>query len=292
MQIPYFPGCTLTNKARGLNDTSKDCLKVLGLELKELENWYCCQANFSLLTDNLMNHLAPVRTLVSARKEADSLAVLCSTCYYVLKRVSFLMERDEAKRTTVFDFLEEEYKGPIRIVHLLELVRDRIGFAAVKEKVKNDLKNLAIAPYYGCQLLRPGKELAFDHPEKPVIFEEFLSALGVTVIDSPFKTECCGAFLSMSQQEAADDCVLKIVRSALKNGAEALTTSCPLCNFNLDWSQQRIAERDTALPKVPVLYLSEVMALALGVEVAKGVWEEHSIDPRPFLQEKGYLTRD
>src|SRR3989338_6518580 len=98
LTLPYFPGCTLTNKARGLNDTAKECLKILGVELKELDNWYCCQANFSTLTDNLMNHLAPVRTLVAARKQGEYLAVLCSTCYYVLKRVNSLINKDSEKR--------------------------------------------------------------------------------------------------------------------------------------------------------------------------------------------------
>ncbi|MDP3789009.1 MAG: heterodisulfide reductase-related iron-sulfur binding cluster [Candidatus Omnitrophota bacterium] len=291
MRIPYFPGCTLTNKARGLNDTAKECLKELGLELKELENWYCCQANFSLLTDNLMNHLAPVRTLISARKESDTLAVLCSTCYYVLKRVNYLIEQDEAKRKTVFDFLEEEYKGPIKVVHFLELVRDKIGFNKLTERIKVDLKDLAVAPYYGCQLLRPNEELAFDHPEAPTIFEEFLGALGCRAVDYPFKTECCGAFLTVSQQQAVQDCVLRILQYAVKNGAEIITTSCPLCNFNLDWSQEAIALNNEDFKKVPVLYLSELMALSLGVAIPGAIWDEHSVDPRPFLESKGYLKK-
>ncbi|OGX18492.1 MAG: hypothetical protein A3K83_05960 [Omnitrophica WOR_2 bacterium RBG_13_44_8b] len=289
MKIPYFPGCTLTNKAKGLNETAKECLKTLGVELIELENWYCCQANFSLQEDNLMNHLAPVRTSISARKEGDKLVVLCSTCYYVLKRVNYLMEKDEVKRKTVFDFLEEEYRGPTQIVHFLEIIRDQIGFVQLREKVKVALKDLAVAPYYGCQLLRPHKELAFDHPEAPTIFEEFLNALGCKVIDYPFKTECCGAFLTVSQQEAVEDCVLRILQYAVKNGAETITTSCPLCNFNLDWSQEGIAKKDKEFKKVPILYLTEIMALALGVRISDAVWDEHVVDPRPLLERKGIL---
>lgn len=289
--IPYFPGCTLTNKAKGLNDTGIECAKILGIELKELDNWYCCQANYSMVTDNLMNHLGPVRTLVSARKIGEKLAVLCSTCYYVLKRVSNLMEKDEEKRKVVFDFLEEEYKGPVRIVHFLELMRDDVGFDKLGEKVKNKLDNLSVAPYYGCQLLRPSKELSFDDPEAPTIFEDFLQALGCKTIDYPFKIECCGAYLAVIDQKPVDDCVLRILNHARKKGADIITTSCPLCNFNLDWSQEGIGARDKKFKKMPVLYLTELLAIALGVGVSKKIWTEHIIDPQQFLEKKGYLKK-
>lgn len=289
MKVPYFPGCTLTNKAKGLNETAKECVRVLGLELIELENWYCCQANYSTLTDNLMNHLAPVRTLISARKEGDKLAVLCSTCYYVLKRVSLLMEEDEEKRKTVFDFLEEEYRGPVKIIHFLELIRDEAGFEKLKEKTKLSLENIAVAPYYGCQLLRPSKELSFDDPYAPTIFEEFLSALGCRTIDYPFKTECCGSFLATYNTDAVEDCVSRILGYAIKNGAEVMTTSCPLCNFNLDWSQKSISAKNNEFKNMPVLYLTELMALSLNIKISPEIWEEHVIDPRPLLEAKGYL---
>ncbi len=290
-QIPYFPGCTLTNKATGLNDTAIECTKSLGVELKELENWYCCQANFSTVTDNLMNHLAPVRTIVSAKKEGDVLAVLCSTCYYVLKRVNRLMEADGEKRKVVFDFLEEDYNGPIRIVHFLEIMRDEVGFDKLKKKVKVSLENLSVAPYYGCQLLRPTKELEFDDPFAPTIFDEFLKALGSNVIDHPFKTECCGSYLVTSENDAVEDCVERILKHAEMNGAQTITTSCPLCNFNLDWSQKAISEKNGEFKKMPVFYLTELMALALGIEVRENIWNEHVIDPRPFLENKGYLKK-
>lgn len=291
MKMPYYPGCTLTNKAKGLNETAKQCSKLLDIELVELENWYCCQADFSMVTDNLMNYLAPVRTLVSARKQGEKLVVLCSTCYYVLKRVNNLMEKDQEKRKVVFDFLEEEYQGPVKILHFLEMIRDEAGFDHVRERIKTPLENLTVAPYYGCQLLRPGKELSFDDPKAPTIFEQFLEALGCKVADYPYKSECCGSYLATSGSEAVESCVSKILVSAVKNEAEVITTSCPLCYFNLDWYQRKIAVKNKKFNKIHVLYLSEIMALAFGVDVSQEIWDEHLIDPRPFLEGKGYLRK-
>ncbi len=291
IKFPYFPVCTLTNKAKGLNQTAKVSLKALGVELVELDNWYCCQANFSTFTDNLMNHLAPVRTLVSAAKCGKKLAVLCSTCYYVLKRVNILIQKDEEKRKTVLDFLEEEYKEPVEVVHFLEVVRGEIGFDKVKEKVKNKLENLSIAPYYGCQLLRPHKELKFDDPFKPAIFEEFLKSLGAKAVDYPFGEECCGSFLEATNPDAVKDCVFRVIKYAKKQGAEALTTSCPLCNFNLDYKQKEISFKNKEFKEIPIFYLTELMSLALGIPVDHSIWDEHIIDPRPFLEKKGYLNK-
>ena len=285
MKFSYFPGCTLTNKAKGLNEMAIECAGMLGVELAELENWYCCQADYSMVTDNLMNHLAPVRTLVSARKTDDKLVVLCSTCYYVLKRINKLMSEDDEKRKVVLDFLEEEYQSPVKVIHFLELMRDEIGFEKLKSGVKVDLSELAVAPYYGCQLLRPSKELAFDDPEAPTIFEDFLNAIGCRPVEYSYKIECCGSFLTTTRPDAVKNCVDKIINSAVKNEAEIITTSCPLCNFNLDWSQSRTGK------SMPVLYLTELMALAFGVDIPQYIWDEHVINPRSFLEDKGYISK-
>ncbi len=285
----YFPGCTLTNKAKGLGDTALACSKLLGIELRELDNWYCCQADFSSVTDNIMNHLGPLRTIISAKKQGEKLVTLCSTCYYVLKRVNLLMEQDSDRRKVAFEFLEEEYTGPIEIIHFLELIRDEVGFDKLKEKVKKPLDDFKVAPYYGCQLLRPGKELKLDDLYAPTIFEGFINALGAGAIDYSFKTECCGSFLVTAQNKAVNDCVYRVLNYAQMAGAEVITTSCPLCNFNLDWSQSDISKSYENFKKVPVLYLTELMALALGVPISDGIWAEHIVDPRPLLKQKGFL---
>ncbi len=286
----YYPGCTLKNKAKGLNETAKQCAQLLGAELAELEKWYCCQASFCTASDNVMNHLAAIRTLAHAGQDNRKIVTLCSTCFYVLKRVNSLMEADEEKRDVAFDFIEQEYKGPVEIIHFLELLKDEIGLDKVKEKTKTGLETLKVAPYYGCQLLRPAKELSLDDIYAPTIFESVLKAMSCQVVDYPFKTECCGSFLSGFSAEAVRDCVHRIVTYAKKNGADVLTTTCPLCNFNLEWGQQQIQQKDSAFKPLPVLYFTELMAIAFGIKVPEYIWQEHMIDPKPFLVEKGLVS--
>lgn len=283
----YYPGCSLTNKAKSFNETAKDCLKVLGFELTEIPNWYCCQANYSMVTDNLMNHLASVRTLVAARKISEQLVVLCSTCYYTLKRVNHLMQQDEEKRKIVLEFIEEKEYPLLKVMHLLEFFRDQIGFEAIKKKVTVNLKGIKVAAYYGCQLLRPAQELSFDNPESPKILEDFLEAIGLTPVDYPLKIECCGSYLVTAFEDTARNCVASILESARKNSAEAIVTSCPLCHFNLDWFQLQLKERVEVFKPLPVFYLTELLSLALRMPLKKEMLREHYVDVTGFLKEKG-----
>jgi len=265
MKILFYPGCTLTQKAKNFYDTAVAGFKELGIELEELKNWYCCQADFSLVTDNLMAMLAASRNLVSARKEAAELAVSCSTCYNVLKRTNHLLKNDDAKRKAITDFLEEKYDGSLKVLHLLEILRDNVGFENLAKKVKNSLAGLKIAPYYGCLLLRPDDEMQFDNPENPAIFEDFIHALGAEAVDYAHKSECCGSYLLIPSRDVVVARADKILSNAIDKGANLVITSCPLCQFNLDWTQELIKKQKGSFPTIPVFYFTELLAYALGL---------------------------
>jgi hypothetical protein len=140
----------------------------------------------------------------------------------------------------VTTFIEEEYEGNVRTVHLLEVLRDDIGFDALAQRVTKRLDGLKVAPYYGCLLLRPAEEMGFDDPDRPTILERFLASLGCEVVDFPHKTECCGSFVTVSSPETATECSARILETAAKLGAEMLVVSCPLCQYNLDRAQREV----------------------------------------------------
>lgn len=278
IKIPFYPGCTLSQKAENFLKTAVLSFKVLGIELSELPNWYCCQADYSLVSDNLMALLASSRNLVAAKKIGEELAVSCSTCYNVLKRTNLLLKNDQEKRKTITDFLEEEYDGSVKIVHLLEILRDRIGFENITKKVKRKLTGLKIAPYYGCLLLRPADEMKFDDPENPTIFEEFLKSLGAEPVDFAYKSECCGSYLVIPETNVVIECADRILKSAIKNNANLVITSCPLCQFNLDWPQETIKKKRDSYNAIPIFYFTEILAYALGV-IDEFDAERHFVKP-------------
>jgi heterodisulfide reductase subunit B len=205
MDLSYYPGCTLKTKAKNLGDSGIASMAALGIDLVELPRWNCCGAVYSLAEDDLVHHLAPVRNLIRVKEQGkDKVVVLCDFCYNTLKRANLLMKNDPEKRYAINNFMEEEvdYNGEIEVVHLLELLRDEIGWESISERVKVPLRDLRVAPYYGCTLLRP-QEVAIDEVERPTILHQLLQALGAEVIDFPFATECCGAFQVVSNPEFA-----------------------------------------------------------------------------------------
>jgi heterodisulfide reductase subunit B len=289
MDYLYFPGCTLYTKAKNLDVAARECAKLVGFELRELPNWTCCGATFPLATDNIMALLPPSRILGTAMKEGGDLTTLCSVCFNVLRRTSHLLESDAEKREKIFDFIEMEYRDGLRVPHYLEILRDEIGFGSLKEKVKRELKGLKVAPYYGCLLLRPSEEMKFDDKESPTIIESFLESIGCEPVDFPYKIECCGSFQSVGAPDVAIDCGHAILRSAVKNGAEAVVSTCPLCQFNLDTKQKEIKEKYPDFKTLPVLYFSQLMGISFDLPADVLGFEKNDTDPRPLLEGEGLL---
>ena len=259
MKYSYYPGCTLKNKAKDLDFYARASAKALGFELEEIEDWQCCGGVYPLGTDEIASKLSSIRTLNAAKEKGQELVTLCSACHHVVKRVNDDMRNVEDIRTRANNYmqLEEPYAGETEVLHFLEVLRDRVGFDKLKEKVVNPLKGKKIGAYYGCLLLRPGKVLGFDNPENPTIIEDFIRAIGATPVVYPYRNECCGGYISLKEKDMAKNMCDKIVDSASGFGAEMLITACPLCMYNLNKSAEE---------KLPVVYFTELLAEALGVK--------------------------
>ncbi|TLN22401.1 disulfide reductase [bacterium] len=290
MNFKYFPGCTLYTKGKAFDDSGKAAAQKLGFTLEELPEWTCCGATFPLAADNNMALLSPSRALINTKKEGgDKLVTLCAVCHNVLKRTSHVLNSDEARKKTVTAFLEEDYDNSVVVTHYLEILRDVIGFQAVSEKVQKPLAGLKIAPFYGCLLLRPAEEMKMDDPDRPTIFENLIKALGGEVVDYPMKAECCGAFQVVNSEATATRCSKEILDSAKKRGADLIVTACPLCQFNLEDRQKEIGASEQAFKELPVLYFTELLALALGGGEESIATDRHYIDPMPVLRARGLV---
>ena len=256
MKYSYYPGCTLRTKARDLDEYARASATALGFELEEIENWQCCGGVYPLGTDEIATKLSSVRALNQAKEKGQDLVTICSACHHVIKRVNDDMKNVEDIRTRA------PYEGETTVLHYLEVLRDRVGFDKLKEKVVNPLTGKKIGAYYGCLLLRPGKIMAFDDPENPRIMEDFIRALGAEPVIYPYRNECCGGYISLKEKEMSQNMCEKIEESAAGFGADMLITACPLCKYNLNKNSGN---------KMPVYYFTELLAEALGVkeEVAK-----------------------
>lgn len=285
MSIPYFPGCTLYTKAKGLDSSTRESMAALGLELAELPEWTCCGTVFPLASDNYMGMVGAARILANAAKQGDGrLVTVCSFCFNVLKRVNYAMKNNEEARKKLNDYLEENYAGETRLVHPLELLRDEVGFDGLKSRVNGKLKGMKVACYYGCMLTRPAEEMEFGRAEDPTVMDEMALALGLEPVDFPYKTRCCGSYQLLKTYELVVARTREILDAAKERGAKTIITSCPLCQFNLDWVQEKIAKEDSSFSKIPVLYFTQLLGLALDVPVEKLGFDQHYVDPSPLLQ--------
>lgn len=292
MKIGYYPGCTLKTKARNLEEAAIQSMSVLGVEMVELERWNCCGAVYSLADDDLIHLLAPVRDLIRAYDGGfNRLVTLCSMCYNTLSRANLLMRENEVKRKTINDFMEEEsdYAGEVEVVHLLNFIRDDIGWEKLSRAVKNPLKDLKIAPYYGCTLTRPN-EISIDPAVNPVIFKDLVEALGATFVDFDAASKCCASYLMISNPNEAVDTASRIIESAEKMGADALAMSCPLCEYNLGRRQGDIIQAHSELKPLPTFYFTQLLAVALGLDPEVYRFDLNPPSSRELLEAKGLIV--
>ncbi|MFO8033706.1 MAG: CoB--CoM heterodisulfide reductase iron-sulfur subunit B family protein [Candidatus Bipolaricaulota bacterium] len=283
--ICYYPGCGVADQARRMESAARASLAVLGWDMQEMERWNCCGTVYSLASDDLMRHVGPARVLARARHAGhDKLLTLCSMCYSTLKRSELFLTEDAERLERVNTYLDDEpdYEGGLHVVHMLEFLRDVIGYETVEAKVVRPLERLTVAPYYGCTLTRP-RAAGIDDPERPTVMEDLLSALGAEPVSTPQRIECCGSYLTASAPDVARRRVVEIERAAAARGADLIATSCPLCQYNLD---TRLAEAGATVgQRVPSVYFTQLMALALGEDPA--LEEEQAIHPLPALQARG-----
>ena len=257
MKYSYYPGCTLKNKAKALDVYARASAKALGFELEEIKDWQCCGGVYPLGSDEIATKLSSVRALNDAKEKQQDLVTLCSACHHVIKRVNDDMKHVEDIRTRANNYmkLDEAYAGETTVLHFLEVLRDRVGFDKVKEKVKNPLTGKKIGAYYGCLLLRPGKILEFDNPENPKIMEDFIRALGAEPVIYPYRNECCGGYVTLESRTQAEAQAQRVLDNAIALGAEQLVTACPLCKYNLTRNARGR----------PIVYFTQLLAQALGL---------------------------
>ena len=258
MKVSYFPGCTLKNKAKDLDLYAYKSAEALGVTLEEIENWQCCGGVFTTAKNEVATKLSSVRALKEAFSKEQPLVTVCSACHNVIKQTNYAMQNDKdfADKANRYMAEDGEYFGEAEVYHYLEMLRDLVGFDALKEKVVNPLKGKKIAAYYGCLLLRPNSVMKMDDPENPSIMEDFIKALGAEPVIYAKRNECCGGYVSVESPELAKKNSNSVVQNAKAQGAEMIITACPLCKYNLVKNGADI----------PVVYFTELLAEALGVK--------------------------
>jgi heterodisulfide reductase subunit B len=199
------------------------------------------------------------------------------------------MQADAALKERVQKIIQADTTGALQIRNLLGFLRYQVGLEAIGDKVTQPLSGLKLLPYYGCYLVKPTGVTHFDDPEHPVSLDELLAALGADVLSWDLKTECCGAGLSLSKTEVVVDLTGRLIREAVRQGADALVVACQLCQSNLDMRQAELSRAEGKAYALPIIYFTQLMGLAFGLPARTLGLNHHLVNPFPLLKEKGLV---
>ncbi len=287
-QYAYYPGCSLESLAMSYHVSSIEAARELGVELKEIEDWNCCGATAYFHVDELLAYTLVARNLALAEKENLDFVAPCSGCYKNAYFTNAYLQQDPDLAEHINYALEEDnlhISGPINVRHLIEVFIEDVGFEEIKKRVSRPLTNLRVAPYYGCQLVRPKKDS--EDVENPQFFEELLSAIGADPVEYGSKTRCCGGSLIITNREAALDMVYKLLQDAANREADVIATTCPLCNVNLELYQKQVNREFGTEFSIPIMYFTQLLGLALGIASGRlGIGKELvSMESLQFLMQ-------
>jgi heterodisulfide reductase subunit B len=203
----------------------------------------------------------------------------CAACFNRHKAAQFEIRHDPQHKSDVDKAIGYDYQDVVQVNTLTETILKHVGAEGVRAKVKKPLSGLRVVAYYGCLLTRPPQVTEAEHPENPTDMDELLTALGAEVVDWSYKTLCCGAAHALTRPDIVRSLSGNLIHHARQAGAEAIAVACPLCHMNLDTRQMQLEYHES----MPILYFTQLMALALGLPDKATAFNKNVVDPRPLL---------
>ena len=280
----YFPGCSAESTGLGLGLSVPAIAGPLDMELIELEDWNCCGSTPYGSLDEAESMVVAARNLALAGKRGLDLVTPCSSCYVTLNKANRHLQEHPKLLGQVNQALAVAglaYHGNIRVRHIVEVLYHDVTPEFIASKVKQGLNGLKVAPYYGCQLVRP--QYGFDDTENPRSLDRLVACLGAEAVKFPLKVRCCGGSLTLSEEGKVLEMMRRLLQSAAENGAQCLVTACPLCQTNLDAYQSRVNGRFRTRYKLPVLFITQLIGLALSIEAKSVGMNTNIVSPREVL---------
>jgi heterodisulfide reductase subunit B2 len=299
--VAYYPGCALEGSGHAYNKSTKAVGKALGLGLEEVKNWNCCGAMEVKNIDPKIQTYLSSRVMSIAANQMDHEVVMapCNGCYHNLKKAEYDLENDQASVDVVDQISKkaghESYEaGSIETIHALDWLKKAIGEEQLEKKIKNGLKGLKVANYYGCMYTRPRhifpEKDAGEGSEstlKPHYMDDLLAVAGAENVEFPLKTACCGGAHTLSDSDTSTKLVLNILQAAEASGAEVIATECPTCHSGLEMHQIRAETEFGKKTNVKIVYFTQLLGMALGLSKRKVGLHENISDSMKFMKQKG-----
>jgi succinate dehydrogenase / fumarate reductase cytochrome b subunit len=288
-RVAYYKGCLASLSAKELDSSTRALAPRVGLELEELESVTCCGAgDIHEAEPDYYLHLNARILSYAAATGADTLLTVCNVCTLNLRQANWQLVGDPALRARVNRNLLSvgvpRYERDVEVRHLLWEIAEGDGFERLKATAHKGLKGIKVAPFYGCQILRPSKILGFEDPDRPSSLERVIEACGGVAVDYPAKLKCCGFPIIQAREDTALGELVQPISQAIDAGADAMVTPCPLCHLSLDAWQSKLEKATGRKLGMPILHLSQLIGVAAGFEESELKFRRHIVDVRPALE--------
>jgi heterodisulfide reductase subunit B2 len=287
MKYSYYPGCSLHTTAKEFDISTKVVMQELGIELKELEDWSCCGGSVAAGVSHDVGMAMAARNVALAQKQNLDLLASCSGCYNKSARAAKAL-KDPTEKDRIMAIMSEmgisvsDYN--IRVRNVVDVLANDVDIAS---RIKKPLTGLKVACYYGCLLTRPADITGWDSPIFPMSMDKLSEICGAEVVDFRSKTKCCGGPILVSQQDVAFELTKKLLDEAKSLGADCIVLACPLCDTNLELRQPDIEKKYNVSYNLPIIYITELIGLALGIKPGKLGLEKHLVSTKPLLKKLG-----
>ena len=288
-RVAYYKGCLASLSAKELDISTQALAPKLDIELEELESVTCCGAGD--IHEAEPDYYLHLNARILAYAEAtgcDTLMTICNVCTLNLRQADFELKNDDELRARINSNLTAvgtpAYNGGVEVKHLLWMIAEGDGYEKLKGVAHRGLKGLRIAPFYGCQILRPSKLLGFDDPDRPSSLEAIIDACGGVAVDYPAKVKCCGFPIIQAREELALGELIQPIQQAIDAGADAMVTPCPLCHLSLDAWQQKLEAQTGKRFQMPIFHLSQLIGVAAGLEEPELRFKRHVVSMAPVVE--------
>ncbi len=281
LRYAYYPGCSLGTTAKEYDRSWRAVAEALDIALDEIPDWNCCGASPVHIQGPHLAAALPARNLALAEEMEADVVAPCVGCYKNLRKAAKEVRGVPALRQQIGQALGRDFRGTARVKHPVEVLLLDVGLDAIRERVVRPLEGIKVAPYYGCYLTRP--DSPFDTAENPQSLDRLMEALGAEPVSYPLKTRCCGGGIFLTREEMALEMSHRLLTQARRSGADCMVVACPLCDMLLDAYQGRVEAHLGVRHGMPILYFSQLMGLALGVEEKRLGFAERFVSPEPVL---------
>lgn len=290
MRYAFFPGCSLESTAWDFDRSTRAVCGALGIDLVDIPDWVCCGSTPAHTHNAQLAVALPALNLKKAQTMNAPVVAACASCYSRLRFANYALKNSADEREKTARITGESYDGSVEVIHLLDLLTNRIDREQINQRIKKPLSGLRVASYYGCLLSRPAEVSGFESPDHPCSMDDLMSIAGATPVDWPYKTECCGASLSLTDSAVTSRLGYKLLKMAREAGADCICVACPLCQLNLDLRQSDALATGEPMAELPVLYVTQLLGLALGISSEDLGIDALSVNPDIVLNRREITT--